>query len=181
MMTSNPDVPDSDWIADALTRFEEPLIRYALRFTRDIEQARDVVQDTFLRLCRADRAEVEGRLAPWLYTVCRNRALDIYRKEHRMDMLGETMVAVRADAAPAPEVVVERRDAHRRALAVLNTLTKNQQEVVRLKFQAGLSYREISEVTGLSVSNIGYLIHTAIHRLRAQMADEAAAEPRSAS
>jgi RNA polymerase sigma-70 factor (ECF subfamily) len=40
---------------------------------------------------------------------------------------------------------------------------------VRLKFQAGLSYREISRVTELSVSNVGYLIHTAIRTLRRQL------------
>ncbi len=181
-MTKSPDVRDSDWIAEALARFEGPLIRYALRFTRDIEEARDVVQDTFLRLCRADRAEVEDRLAAWLYTVCRNRALDIYRKEHRMDTLGEAAIATHARAAPAPEVLAEQRDTHRRALAALGGLSHNQQEVVRLKFQAGLSYREISEVTGLSVSNVGYLIHTAIHRLRAQLlADEAEPVSRSTS
>jgi len=178
---NDTDVPHADWIAAALARFERPLVQYAVRFTRDIDQARDVVQDTFLRLCRADRATIESRLAAWLFTVCRNRALDIYRKEHRMDAMSDTMAAAWSAATPAPEAEVERRDAHRRALDVLGTLSTNQQEVIRLKFQAGLSYREISEATGLSVTNVGYLIHTAIQRLRAQMAEPAEAVARSAS
>jgi RNA polymerase sigma-70 factor (ECF subfamily) len=48
-------------------------------------------------------------------------------------------------------------------------LPDNQQEVVRLKFQNGLSYREISCITKLSVSNVGYLIHTAIQKIRAEL------------
>ena len=56
-------------------------------------------------------------------------------------------------------------------MRLLATLSANQQEVVRLKFQAGLSYRQISEVTGLSVTNVGFLLHTAIARLRKRVAD----------
>ena len=58
----------------------------------------------------------------------------------------------------------------------------NQQEVVHLKFQSGLSYREISDVTGLSVSNVGFLLHTALARLREQVAagaSDAAVMPES--
>ena len=49
---------------------------------------------------------------------------------------------------------------------------ENQREVVRLKFQAGLSYAEISRVTGHSVSNVGFLLHTALKTLRRQMQRE---------
>jgi RNA polymerase sigma-70 factor (ECF subfamily) len=42
------------------------------------------VQDTFLKLWQTDPDTVNGRLAPWLYTVCRNRAVDVCRKERRM-------------------------------------------------------------------------------------------------
>ena len=66
----------ADWVQDALIRYEGALVRYAMRITGDMETARDVVQDTFLRLCDADRDQVGEYLAPWLYRVCRNRAID---------------------------------------------------------------------------------------------------------
>ena len=53
----------ADWVQAALLRYEQPLLRYALRVTADPERARDVVQDTFMRLCQADRSRVDGRLA----------------------------------------------------------------------------------------------------------------------
>ena len=52
----------TEWVNGALKRYERPLIAYALRITGNLETARDVVQDTFLRLCRADRRAIEGRL-----------------------------------------------------------------------------------------------------------------------
>ncbi len=69
--------------------------------------------------------------------------------------------------------VAERQDTTTRVLEFVDRLTENQQEVVRLKFQHGLSYKEIAAVTELSVSNVGYLIHTAIKRLRTELGVQA--------
>lgn len=73
----------ASWVRSALERFEAPLTRYAFGITRDLERARDVVQDTFLRLCSENPARLDGHLAPWLFKVCRNRALDVRKKESR--------------------------------------------------------------------------------------------------
>lgn len=54
-------------------------------------------------------------------------------------------------------------------LQLIDSLPSNQQEVVRLKFQTGLSDREISGITPLSVSNVGFLIRTAIKSLCREM------------
>ena len=58
-------------------------------------------------------------------------------------------------------------------LQIVETLPKNQREVIYLKFQCDLSYKEISEVTHLSVSNVGFLIHSAVRAIRKQMLPEA--------
>src|SRR5438132_1705975 len=78
-MTGKPNEVDAAWVRSAVERFEGPLILYASRVLGDAEAARDVVQDTFLRLCAQTRAQVDGRLAEWLFTVCRNRSLDVLR------------------------------------------------------------------------------------------------------
>jgi RNA polymerase sigma factor (sigma-70 family) len=157
------------WVRAVVERYECQLVRYAARITGDVERGRDVVQDAFLRLWREDRAKVDGHLAEWLYTVCRNRALDVHRKEKRMQPLSPEKAAIQTSSEPDQAVVAENRDAADRVRRLLQALPENQQEVVRLKFQAGLSYREISRVTELSVSNVGYLIHTAIRTLRRQL------------
>ena len=157
------------WMRTVLDRYEGPLTRYAARITGDPDEARDIVQETFLRLCGEDRARVDGHLSEWLFTVCRNRAWDVRRKERRMRPLTEAAIESRESPDGAPVAAAEGRETTSAVLRVLAGLPDNQQEVIRLRFQNGLSYREISSVTELSVSNVGYLIHTAIKTIREKM------------
>lgn len=162
----------------AVARFEAPLTLYASRLLRDPEAARDVVQETFLKLCASDRAPIEGHLAEWLFTVCRNRALDVLRKEQRMSQLREEQVLRCLSNAPGPLDAVERQDLGRRVLELMESLPANQREVIRLKFQNGFSYQEISRISGHSISNVGYLIHAGIKTLRGYLFEGQAAEAR---
>ena len=68
-----------------------------------------------------------------------------------------------------PDEMLEQRETEDRAIALLDRLPETQQEVIRLKFQNELSYREIADITGHSVSNVGFLLHTGIKRLRELM------------
>src|SRR4029077_3242313 len=65
-------------------RFEIPLLQYARRITGDREQARAVVQETFVKFQRNGALRSEDKPATWLFTVCRNVALNMYEKERRM-------------------------------------------------------------------------------------------------
>jgi RNA polymerase sigma factor (sigma-70 family) len=165
----------ADWVRAALRQYEGPLIRYAAQITGDLDRARDVVQDTFLKLCAESPARLDSHLKEWLFTVCRNRALDVLRKEQRMKPIDQAELEASASREPSPAIQAEQNESSRQALRLLDSLPTNQQEVVRLKFQGGLSYKEISHVTNLSVSNVGFLIHTAIKTLRQQMQDEGVA------
>jgi len=161
---------DRQWIRDALDRYEGPLLLYARRLTGDAERARDVVQDTFLKLCHQRRAAVQPRLAEWLYTVCRNAAIDVRRKERVMKVVhSEEQAAAGAEANP--ESAAAGKEQRRRLLVLLSHLPDKQQEVLRLKFQGGLSYKEISRVTGESVGNVGMLLHVGLKGLRARLQD----------
>ncbi len=150
---------------------QAPLVRYVARLVGgDLGRAQDVVQDAFLRLCQQPAEEVRGHTVEWLYTVCRNRAIDVVRKEGRMRAFaeGEADQVSAADARPGRALEAAETQAAVRAL--IEQLPANQQEVVRLKFQSGFSYKEISRITQLSVSNVGYLIHMAVKQLRADLA-----------
>jgi RNA polymerase sigma factor (sigma-70 family) len=158
-----------DWIRSALAQHEGALTRYALHLTGDIERARDVVQDTFLRLWSQKPSRVHDHLAQWLFTVCRNRALDVLRKDNRMSTTFEVELAAQPASGPGPSRVLEKKEELSRVLGILETLPANQQEVIRLKFQNDLTYREISQVTELSVSNVGFLLHTGLQTVRRKL------------
>ena len=159
-------------VRSALERYEGPLVRYAARLTGNLDSARDVVQDTFLKLCSAGPLPEDNHLAAWLFTVCRNRALDVVRREKRVNPLGEAGVEAVESPAPSPSAVLEKRETSQSVLQLLEALPQNQQEVIRLKFQEGLSYREISRVTGHSVGNVGFLIHTGLKAIRESLKDD---------
>jgi RNA polymerase sigma factor (sigma-70 family) len=155
---------DHEWVVAAARRFEQPLLAYVRRLLRDDSRGEDIVQEAFLRLCKQSRDEIEPRLAPWLFTVCRRHALDILRKENRMTALSETIDPPTRQNGPAE--TVENNDLNRAVVERLNSFPPNQQEAVRLKFLQQFSYREIAEVMNVSESHVGVLIHTAIKKLR---------------
>lgn len=166
---NNGHAASADWVRGILLRHEGDLTRYARKIVGDDERARDVVQETFLKLCAADRQELDGHLVEWLYTVCRNKALDVRRKEQRMTTLADETFSLKASPDLPPALLAERRDSAGQIFDMLDRLPANQQETIRLKFQNGLSYREISEVTGLSVSHVGVLIHNGLKALRGKL------------
>lgn len=172
---------DSPSLTALLERYERPLVRYAASILGELEAARDAVQETFIRLVRL---QAEGRhpapepvdgspnrhLEAWLFTVCRNCAVDHQRKQARIIPM-PTIHEERADEAPSPAASLEQSEMATRLFRLLDHLPPNQREVIRLKFQNDLSYKEIAEVTQLSVTNVGFLLHTGLKKLRALMAE----------
>lgn len=155
-----------EWISEAINTHEKGLIRYATWLLGDLESAREVVQETYLKLCREDPAKIDDHIAAWLFTVCRNLAYDRRKKETRMVPIGDDDLASATDAQPRPLAVLEQKQALGQIQQIIETLPKNQREVVYLKFQSDLSYKEIASVTRLSVSNVGFLLHTALKTIR---------------
>jgi len=164
METDEP--PQAHWVMAAVNRYAGPLTRYALFIIGDIELARDIVQETFLKLCSESPGRVDSHLAQWLFTVCRNHALDVQRKEYRIQPLNEVELGSHVSPTPSPAAVAEQRETTGEILELIAKLPKNQQEVIRLKFQNGMSYQEISAITNLTVGNVGFLIHTALKAIR---------------
>lgn len=159
-----------EFVQNAVERFQAPLTRYAARLLADEDRARDVVQDTFVRLMAQPPAVIDGHLAEWLFTVCRHRSFDLLRKEGRMKRFAEGEAERVAGNEPRPGRALEHSETREALLRLIDRLPPNQQEVIRLKFQNGFSYKEISRITTLSVSNVGFLIHTAVQRLRREFA-----------
>lgn len=172
LMTDKNSTADSPWIGQIVARYESTLIAYATRIVGNLELARDIVQDVFLRLCRADPVPTPDQLAPWLYTVCRHRALDICKKERRMTSLPHDLDQTVSSVDLEPQKIAEQHETAREAQSLIARLPAQQQEVLRLKVEHGRTYREISQITGLTVSHVGYLLHHALRSLRSEYAEQ---------
>ena len=153
----------------ALRDYESALVYYVAGLLKgDHERARDVVQDSFMRLCNQDPEQIEENVKAWLYTVARNRAFDVIRKESRM--VSSELVPDSEDVEGVdPANVSSRRDQTRQILRWVEDLPHNQKEVVLLRFQQNMSYKEIAEVTGLKTGNVGFLLHTGLKTLRMRL------------
>jgi RNA polymerase sigma factor (sigma-70 family) len=175
------EAPDLEALLD---RYERPLVRYALSIVGDLESARDVVQETFIRLSRIlssqehpEDADDSSRprtslldfgntrhVEAWLFTVCRHRSIDHQRKYSRI--IPMPLPEDHSSNDPGPAAATESRDTEASLLRLLDRLSPNQREVIRLKFQNDLSYQEIADITQLSVTNVGFILHTGLKKLR---------------
>jgi RNA polymerase sigma-70 factor (ECF subfamily) len=164
MATAEPSLDgQQQWVVAAVDQYEVRLVRYATRLLRDEDAARDVVQFAFLRLCDRSRDVPRERIGQWLYTVCRNKALDMLRVRRRTERLSETDDA--ESLAPDPADMAEQRDLYGRLCGAIASLPLVQREAIGL-WAEGLSYREIAEITGQTEGSLRVLVCRGLNRLR---------------
>lgn len=149
----------------AFDRLVGPLFRYAQRLLRRADLAEDAVQEAFLRLWQTPQPPSDGQLSAWLFRVCRNWSLDLLRKDGRMSTLASDELHTPV-ATDSPTAALDKRDQLTQLRHWIAALPEQQQELLRLRFDGELSYAQIAEVTGLSVSHVGVVLHQALSRLR---------------
>ena len=171
--------PSAVLLRAAMSDFEIPLTKYAVSILGDLEEARDVVQETFLKLYKQDPNRVGLKAKAWLFTVCRNRCYDVLKKNNRISNLEEDQVSAIPSKDKDPVEIInffEGRDEINKNIKILYSLIEKlparQKEVMRLKFQADLTYKEIAETLDISISNVGFIVHSALKNLREAMNDK---------
>ena len=134
-----------------------------------VEEAEDVIQESFLRLLRhlANKRDAEN-LRGWLFRVAHNLTMDLFRAGKRylsesMDDESSPVLGI-ADTSLGPEELAIKGDELRRIWAAMERLTQPQRQAVLLRAE-GLRYREISDVLGISTQRVGELVQRALARL----------------
>ena len=156
-----------EWVLAALDRFEGRLLRYVQRLLGDSEEARDVVQFAFLRLCDEEPGNVDGRLAQWLFTVCRNRAMDVLRGSGKEKLNGNAATGngQQPGREPDPADSVEQTDLHTLLRMVVDHLPAHQREAIDL-WAEGFSYAEIGRILECEEGNVRVLVHRGLKAVR---------------
>ncbi len=163
--------PPAQWVEQIVAKWEVPLVAYTRsRLAGDWESARDVVQEAFAKLCRQLWPDIESKATAWLYKTCRNHAIDITRREGRIHMIhvGNHATTLDDRGTASPIERLELGEQLEQLRLHIEHLPDQQQEILRLRLQDGLSYKQIADVTGLTVTNVGYHLHAAIVSLRSQ-------------
>lgn len=111
-----------------------------------------------------------GPFSRWIFTIARNTLTDYLRRRGRymavsFDLLGELACA---GGGPADELI--EKETREELLAAMSRLSDRERDIIGLKFAAGLTNNAISEMTGLTASNVAVIIFRAVKRLRSDLA-----------
>ncbi len=153
-------------LAGLFEALEAPLLHYAGKMVKRPEVAQDLVQEAFLKL-HARQGSVSQPKA-WLYRTVHNLAINCLRKEGRMVPLVSDE-SEEAAHEPLPDECLARMETVGQVRLLLQKLEPKKRELIRLKFEEDLSYKEISKRTGLSVGNVGYQLHHLLKTLAAEI------------
>ena len=165
---------DRESLGTFLTRYQGSLVRFAGRLLGDADAAQDVVQETFLQVARHPTRllEVEN-CHNWLLRVVRNIGISRIRHDARArkhaEAFMEQATATAAERTEAAALTLEAEEARAKVRAAIGRLQPRYREVILLKIQEEKSYKEISEITGLTVTNVGYMLHRAMKELTARL------------
>ena len=148
-----------------LAEHEGALLRYAAGFLNDHALAQDAVQEAFVALIRQSPQPSGDYLRHWLFTVVRNKSLDLLRKEKRRAWLHFKFS--REPRLESRSSEREKEDPRIRALAAaLPKLNPARREVLLLRLQQGLPHEQIATITGRTPGHCRKLLHEAVTQLK---------------
>lgn len=170
--------------AELLRRYKTPIYNFVLRQLRQPSLAEDVTQETFLRVVQnAAEFKHESRFSTWIYTISRNLCVDqLRRAAHRKHASVDQAVRSGEDDRPLietladhhPRANVERASASSEVaesiVRAVDALPEDQREVFLLREIAGLSFKDIAEVTGAGENTVKSRMRYALDRLQEALA-----------
>ena len=154
--------------------FYDEIRMYAVRLTGDSSWADDLVQETYLRFLQVKEGIQPSSRRAWLYRTARNLFIDQFRRQKRTQKIQDV---IKSDILPEmnqqrssqPHHALEQEESYEEVFDAVDMLPERQREVILFKFQQGLSYDEISQITGDAKTTIGWLLHEAITKLRKKL------------
>jgi RNA polymerase sigma-70 factor (ECF subfamily) len=168
---------ETDCLGILVSRWEQPLYRFVYRLLERHEDAKDVCQETFLRILRkADHFKSGARFSTWMYQIALNLCRDQLRRQRRWSLIvrparDDRDEASAEDPASADDPTAA-LDADRRKRAVtraLDDLPPEQREVLILKEYEGMKFREIAAILSCPESTVKSRMYYGLSSLRSAL------------
>ncbi len=149
-------------------RHSESLLYFLRRLAVNGSQAEDLFQQVWLTVYRnISKLKEPAAFRTWLYRIAHNRALQQLRRERFEVPMPEGLEPLEPEPEPPAFEVADISRLH----AALQTLSPTHREVIALRYQGGMSYEEIAEVTGNPVGTVRSRLYYARAVLKKQMED----------
>ncbi|PCJ67482.1 MAG: RNA polymerase subunit sigma-24 [Bacteroidetes bacterium] len=159
-----------------INRHKDRIFTTIILIVKDSYIAEDLFQETFIKIIRnlkRGKYNEEGKFLPWAIRIARNMAIDYFRKKKRMptvtDSSGEDVfrkIKIETDNREEQIIRTEREDMVR---AVINRLPEEQRQVLILRHYGDLSFKEISEMTNVSINTALGRMRYALNNMRKMM------------
>jgi len=156
-----------------VTQLKDKMYRLALRVVSNEEEARDVVQESLIKIWRKrDKlAEIENPAA-YCMTITRNMGIDKLRaKKMSISDIDEHYNIESKTADPERDLIA--KDELSLVMKVVNALPENHRTVIHLRDIEGYTYKEIAGITGFSIEKVKVYLHRARTKLRHQLKNRA--------
>jgi RNA polymerase sigma factor (sigma-70 family) len=157
---------DEGALETLINRYKSKVFTHVIILVKDRETAEDIFQDTFIKVIntlKCGKYNEEGKFLPWVIRIAHNLAIDYFRKQKKMpmsrsdeefDIFGTISLS---DQSVEKEMIQDQIFSDVRKL--VDMLPEEQRQVVIMRHYQGMSFKEISEVTNVS-------INTALGRMR---------------
>lgn len=168
---------DEDALSALMARHERRLYGIAYGYLRNSEDALEVVQDAFVKLCQqAARIDARAEVGAWLTRVAINAAIDRYRQKkrrgsHEVGVETEDLQHVPARYERGPLDNLHTEDSRRALELGLRALNERQRAVVTLRHFSDLPLDEIAATLGVALGTVKSSLNRALARMKTAMGD----------
>jgi len=157
---------DKDAFAVILSRYEKPVFSLAYRLCGDYNEAADLAQEAFLQIYRGlAQFDASKKFFPWMYRVAHNTCVNVIQRKPSNQVPLEEMPEIsftEVKTDEQPEAYYDNRELRSNIDGAIEELPEKYREVIVLRFMVGLSYQEIADKVGVTLS----AVETRIYRGR---------------
>lgn len=157
---------DSLSIEHLILRHKDKVFRFIVSKVKDVDLANDIFQEVFIKVInklREGRYNEEGKFISWVMRISHNMVIDHFRKESKVKMIRPNddynIFSAMGEELDSEESDVINKQVFNEVKDLVNYLSDEQREVVKMRYFSGMTFKEISEESGIS-------INTALGRMR---------------
>ena len=166
LLVKNYIAGDENALTILINRHQSKIYGFIYSKLSDRDISEDIFQDTFIKVIKTLKSNSyneEGKFLPWVMRISHNLIIDHYRRNKKMPMYRETeefsIFSIMSDNVPNIESKLITTQVENDLRKLIEELPAEQKEVLMMRMYQDLSFKEISEMTGVS-------INTALGRMR---------------
>lgn len=166
-------------LEELMRRYKSKVYTSIYLLVKDTYLAEDIFQDTFIKVInnlKAGKYNEEGKFLPWVMRISHNLVIDHFRKEKRTPVItnvdGFDIFEVLQFHDESMELKIVREQSHRDLKRMIQLLPNEQKEVLLMRHYGELSFKEIADITGVSINTALGRMRYALNNLRKMMTNK---------